>query len=371
MRERLVLEGDLQALLLPDVLTFLNMIKKTGRADFYREQTQKSIYWKAGDIVFATSTSEEDSLGKFLLRNARITRQQYEDSQRQLKPGQKHGKILVKMGLISPKDLWWGVQGQILDIIYSLFTWKTGKFLFFESPEEAFHQRIYLNTSTLNIIMEGVRRLDEWQRIKEKIPTPEMVFSPFPVEKNYLDGLSLDETERRVLEHIDGKTSVAELMRTLNLPEFDTHRALLTLIFAQVIAPAAGREAPVAEVDDQPHLLRIAQRYEGLFRRIFEDLQKAIGPLEAQHIMNRILKENPVSQELFEGATFNARGGFDANALIANISELPVDERRQVLDDTLNTLLSFFLFEVSQHMSAEAKTRLFADISTAQAEGMS
>jgi len=369
MRERLVVEGDLQALLLPDVLTFLNMIKKTGRADFYREQTQKSIYWKRGEVVFATSASEEDSLGKFLLRNARISRQQYEESQRQLRPGQKHGKILVKLGYISPKDLWWGVQGQILDIIYSLFTWKTGKFLFFEAPEEAFHQRIYTTTSTLNIIMEGVRRLDEWQRIKEKIPTPDMIFAIFPVEKNYLDGLSLDPNERRVLDHIDGKTSVAELMRTLNLPEFDTHRALLTLIFAQIIAPASGREAPAAEVDDQPHLLRIAQRYDALFRRIFEDLQQAVGSLEAQQIMNRILRENPVSQELFEGASFNVQGGFDANALIANISELPVDERRQVLDDTLNTLLSFFLFEVSQHMSAEAKTRLFADISSAQSEG--
>ncbi len=371
MRERLILEGDLQALLLPDVLTFLNMIKKTGRADLYREETQKSIYWKRGEVVFATSTSEEDSLGKFLLRNARITRQQYDESQRQLKPGQKHGKILVKLGFISPKDLWWGVQGQILDIIYSLFTWKTGKFLFFEAPEEAFHQRIYLATSTLNIIMEGVRRLDEWQRIKEKIPTSDMIFTPFPVEKGYLEGLNLDATERRVLDHIDGKTSVAELMRTLNLPEFDSHRALLTLIFAQVIAPAAGREAPVAEVDDQPHLLRIAQKYEALFRRIFEDLQAAFGPMEAQHTMNKILKENPVSQELFEGATFNSRGGFDPNALIANISELPVEERRQVLDDALNTLLSFFLFEASPHMSAEAKSRLFADISSAQSEGAS
>jgi hypothetical protein len=342
------------------------MIKKTGRADLYLENVEKNIFFKHGEVIFATSNREEDTLGKFLVRCGKITRTQYEESQLHLKPGQKHGKTLVKLGLISPKDLWWGVKHQILEIIYDLFTWKSGKFLFFETPVEAFQQRIFINTSTLNIILEGVRRLDEWQRIQEKIPSRTMVFKKMPIGEAHVQSLDLSDSEQRLLGLVDGVRTVERLMEELGLPEFETQRALLTLIVAQLVVPSSPQEKTGTELDDRPHLKRIAERYNVLFERIFQDLKASMGALEAQHSMNNILKENPVSMELFEEISFNPKGTFDENTLIANVSELPVEERRQVLDDTLNTLLSFFLFEVAQHLVTDAKNRLYADISRAQ-----
>lgn len=363
MKQTLVLEGNLANLFVPDILSFLNLINKTGRSDFFHDRLEVNLYWKNGEIVFATSNSEEDTLGKFLLRNGKITKEQYEESQKHMSPGQKHGKVLVKLGFITPKDLWWGVKEQILEIIYKLFSWKSGKFLFFETNEEDFHQRIFLDLNTTNIIMEGVRRLDEWKVIREKIPSSEVIFQRIAQEEDFINKLNLNKIEKETLNLIDGKKSVSELVHLLGLSEFETHKILYSLNVAQLITPIIKQVEIKIDEEDKPYLLKVAERYNNLFQRIFFDLSESIGDAEAQITMNRILKQNPLSVELFQDTIFNNNGKFDENSLIANVSELPYGERLQVLDDTLNTILSYLLFEVSRHLDNEAKSKLYSYIS--------
>src|SRR3954469_23509075 len=156
-----ILEGDLSRIQLPDVLSFLSMIRGTGKLQLVHDRMERSIYWKDGEIVFASSNSPEHSLGMFLLRNGKITQQQYDESKRRVTATTRHGKLLVQMGAISPKDLWWGVKNQALDIIYSLFYWEGGTFAFSETMEEISSEKIVLSLNTSSVIMEGIRRLDE------------------------------------------------------------------------------------------------------------------------------------------------------------------------------------------------------------------
>ncbi len=73
------------------------------------------------------------------------------------------------------------------------------------------------------------------------------------------------------------------------------------------------------------------------------------------------------TDDLWTGVFFDQDGRFDENMLIANISELPLDERKSVLDEGLNTLLSVELFEVSQHLDAAGKVDIFRFISDQKA----
>jgi len=52
---------------------------------------------------------------------------------------------------------------------------------------------------------------------------------------------------------------------------------------------------------------------------------------------------------------------------VANISELPFERRKAVLDEGLNTLLSVQLFEVSQHLDQAGKVEVFRFISDQKA----
>jgi hypothetical protein len=369
MSEPTVLQGDLSRIQLPDVLSFLAMIRGGGKLVVRRAQLERSIHWKEGEIVFASSNSPEHSLGQFLLRNGKINQQQYDESKRRVTPQLRHGKLLVQMGAISPKDLWWGVKNQVLEIIYSLFTWKDGSFALYDSAEDLAQERIMIQINTSSVIMEGIRRLDESARIKEKIPSLEVVFVKVPGVVPDFGALDMTDVEVAVYGNIDGTLNVRELTGRSDLTEFEVTRILFQLLSARLIevAPAEKSFRPVfLDVEDSPELLKVISTYNDMFGRLFESLEKKVGEDHAREIFMTIL-QNAETDELWAGVFFDQYGRFDENMLIANISELPFERRKTVLDEGLNTLLSVQLFEVSQHLDQAGKVDVFRFISDQKA----
>jgi hypothetical protein len=368
-RDAAILQGDLSRIQLPDVLSFIAMIRATGKLAVRQGQFDRTIIWKDGEIVFANSNSPEHSLGQFLLRNGKINQAQYDESKRRVTPTMRHGKVLVQMGAISPKDLWWGVKNQVLEIIYSLFTWKDGTFGFYESVEEIAMERIVLSINTSSVIMEGIRRLDESARIREKITSLEMVFMKVPGEQPDPEALDMSDHEIEVYNRIDGRLTIRELIGLSEMTEFEVTRILFQLVSARLIevAPEEKSFRPVfLDVEDSPELLKVISTYNDMFGRLYEALQNAVGEDSARDIFMTALQQSE-SDDLWAGVFFDQYGRFDENMLIANISELPFERRKAVLDDGLNTLLSVQLFEVSQHLDSAGKVEVFRFISDQKA----
>jgi len=368
-RDAAILQGDLSRIQLPDVLSFVAMIRATGKLALRNATLDRTIIWKDGEIVFANSNSPEHSLGQFLLRNGKINQAQYDESKRRVTPTMRHGKVLVQMGAISPKDLWWGVKNQVLEIIYSLFTWKEGTFGFYESVEEIAMERIVLSINTSSVIMEGIRRLDETARIKEKITGLDMVFMKVPGEQPDMNALDMSDHEIEVYNRIDGRLTIRELIGLSEMTEFEVTRILFQLLSARLIevAPEEKSFRPVfLDVEDSPELLKVISTYNDMFGRLYEALQNAVGEDSAREIFMTALQQSE-SDDLWAGVFFDQYGRFDENMLIANISELPFERRKAVLDDGLNTLLSVQLFEVSQHLDAAGKVDVFRFISDQKA----
>ena len=369
MAEKPILQGDLSKIQLPDVLSFVAMIRESGRLVIRRGEFERTIHWSSGEIVFASSSSPEHSLGQFLLRNGRITQQQYEESKRRVTPQLRHGKILVQMGALSPKDLWWGVKNQVLEIIYSLFGWKDGEFAFYNADEELAHERIVLQINTPGVIMEGIRRIDEAARIREKIPSLDVIFKKVPGAAPDFRALDMNDIEIGIYNDIDGIRDVRDLTGRSSLTQFEVSRILFQLISARLIEalPEEKTFRPVfLDVEDSPELLKIISTYNDMFGRLFETLEKSVGEEQARDVFMSILQNNE-TDELWAGVFFDQYGRFDENMLIANISELPFERRKAVLDDGLNTLLSVQLFEVSQHLDQAGKVDVFRFISDQKA----
>src|SRR5205085_3662501 len=198
--------------------------------------------------------------GQFVLRNGKITQEQYEESKRRVTPQLRHGKVLVQMGALSPKDLWWGVKNQVLEIIYSLFSWKDGAFSFYDTAEDLTHERIVLHINTSSVIMEGIRRLDESARIREKIPSLEVVFEQVPGGVPDFEALDMSEGEIAIYNSIDGMLTIRELTGRSELTEFEVTRILFQLLSARLIEEVQEEKSfrPVfLDVEDSPELLKI------------------------------------------------------------------------------------------------------------------
>ena len=369
MPKNRILEGDLSRIQLPDVLSFVSMIRGTGKLLLQQDRMERSIYWKDGEIVFASSNSPEHSLGMFLLRNGKITKEQYEDSKRRVTATTRHGKLLVQMGAISPKDLWWGVKNQALEIIYSLFSWKDGSFVFGDTADELVNERIVLSINTPTVIMEGIRRLDETAMIREKITSLDMVFMKVPGTIPDFESLEMSEHEMSLYQTLDGKRSIRALVGGSEMTEFEVTRILFQLLSARLIEVVADTRSfrPVfLDVEDSPELLKVISTYNDMFGRLYDALLNAVGEDSARDIVTTAM-QNAESDELWSGVFFDQFGRFDENMLIANISELPFERRKAVLDEGLNTLLSVQLFEVSQHLDSAGKVDVFRFISDQKA----
>ena len=119
-------------------------------------------------------------------------------------------------------------------------------------------------------------------------------------------------------------------------------------------------------MEDSPELLKIISTYNDMFGHIYESLATAVGEEPARDLFQSAL-DSAASDDLWSNVFFDQYGRFDENMLIANISELPFERRKAVLDEGLNTLLSVQLFEVSQHLDAAGKVDVFRFISDQKA----
>lgn len=360
MPDRPIFEGDLRRVQVADVLSFVAMIRGSGKLQLKNGRLERTLHWISGEIVFATSNSPEQSLGQFLLRNGKITQEQYEESAQRVGPHMRHGKALVQMGAISPNDLWWGVKNQALEIIYSLFTWTEGSFSFIEMGEETLNERIVLSINTSTAIMEGIRRLDETARIQEKITSLDMVFAKTAEVPDFKE-LDMNEDEIAVYNNIDGRLTVRGLIAKSDLTDFEVTRILFQLLMARLIevAPEEEKTRPVfLDVEDSPELLKLISTYNDMFGHIYESLATAVGAEPARDLFQSAL-DSAASDDLWSGVFFDQYGRFDENMLMANISELPFDRRQSALEEGLNSLLSVQLFEVSQHLDPDGKVDVF------------
>src|SRR6266550_143785 len=369
MLEHAIFEGDLRRVQIADVLSFISMIRGSGKLVLRQARLERTLHWMEGEIVFASSNSPEQSLGQFLLRNGKITQQQYDDSKERIGPNQRHGKVLVQIGAISPNDLWWGLKNQALEIIYALFTWNEGSFAFVDAAEEVLSERIALSINTPTAIMEGIRRIDESVRIREKITSLDMVFAKVSGEVPDFQALDMSENEIAVYNNIDGKLTVRGLIGKSELTDFEVTRILFQLLMARIVdvAPEERESRPVfLDVEDSPELLKIISSYNDMFGRVHESLSAAVGEDEARELFMNALG-NAASDDLWTGVFFDQYGRFDENMLLGNISELPFEQRKPALEEGLNALLSVQLFEVSQHLDAAGKVDVFNFISDQKA----
>ncbi len=242
-----ILSGDLGAFSLADIFTLLGMAKKTGALRLTRGAESRTLHWEAGEIVFARSNSVRDSLGNFLVRKGIITPEQNAVSASKIDETTRHGKVLVRMGFVTADQLLWAVKQQVLEIIYSLFHWRSGFFEFVDGEADS-KEKITLSMSTTKIVMEGIHRLDEWGKIRATFPDDSAVLEPGLSAGEVATRPDLTAEEKALYPLADGRRALGEIANLARLGEFECYSALFNLVSTGALrlrgaAGATGRRA--------------------------------------------------------------------------------------------------------------------------------
>lgn len=311
-----------------DLLSFLNMFRKSGRLRFSLAEGDKDLYFRNGEIVYAASTFVGEELGEILYGLGKFDRDVLKVARQQAKSGVDLGTILVERGLISSQDLWMAIRSQVEAIVYDLFTFQEGHFLFVDEPIEE-ERVVSLSMNTQNLIMEGLRRVDERAVYMQKVKS----FEAIPVASGKTPN-DLDSTSQRILALIQaGSGPVNEVLRRAGVGEFDGLRLLSQLVDRGVVVM---EEAATVEVEGS--FSEVITIFNGVLTAMYKVVSKR-NPQFLQEV-NRFLVDLPQPfSYVFRQVSLKGDGSLDGGRILANLAGLEEGDKLRLLTDALSELV--------------------------------
>jgi len=222
-------KGNIKDVSLVRILASLNRDRKTGTLSITTPVFTKKIYIKMGDAIFASSSYEDDRLGEMLLKAEKITVEQYDKSVEILKAtGKRQGAILVELGYLTPKDLFWGVKFQVKEIIHSMFQIEDGEYEFSESALPT-DEVITLRMSMGNLIYEGVKKIENWTRVRNEMSETDSVLKLSNDPLTIFQQIELSAQDKKILSLIDGSKTIKQIIDSPWIGSFEALKILYVL----------------------------------------------------------------------------------------------------------------------------------------------
>ena len=256
----MALKGTIKDFGVADIFQLIGQQAKTGMLVFSNDVDEVRVYFIQGSVVRAQEAlrNAEMLVGTLMVRAEVLSQERLDaalkEQQRTLK---RLGDILVEQAAVTHDDLLDFAQLQLTETVYRLFGWKFGTYEFeSQDVEPAIEGLAPIRAE--NIVMNGVRMMDEWPSIRERIPSYTWRVERMrrlPAPSSSLSGgfdFSLEDElssashgavggyERRVYELIAPGQTVQGLVDTSRLGEFETLSALSTLMsegFVRVVRP--------------------------------------------------------------------------------------------------------------------------------------
>ena len=253
----MALVGNLRDFGLSDFLYLVDRGYKTGMLVLQRPGDQARLFFQNGKLVYAMHNTTDDRLGDLLVRAGKITKEQRDYAmyfQQTVATNKPVGLILVEQNFITREGIIRTVRNQIEETVYRLFSWTEGDFRF-EPDVRPPRESVTIPLSIENVIMEGVRRIDEWSRIRDRIPTLDVIvrFADQPAER--AKGVNLTPDEWRVFARINGADDIATIARLTQLSDFDVCRIIYGFIQAGLVEVARAQAMPSAEAQARARAL--------------------------------------------------------------------------------------------------------------------
>jgi len=274
------LSGNLKTVGFSDLLQLLSTGKKSGLLEVKTSSRQKEVFFKDGNIIYASSVnSSEDLLGNMLLKRGKLSKSDLERAITLHKQtGRQLGTTLVDMNIFEKAEIAECLKLQIEEVVYNLFSWPSGDFLFYEG-EKPKNVSFLIELNTMSVIMEGTRRIDEWMEIQKVLPPDDVLLSVIKSPKTNAEEIVLTLDEFKMLTLIDGEHTLPELVAMSPMGEFVSYRSLYRLILNKLIEVNGKRETDAADDENEEEVVLkiIFDLYNSCFYRIRVLVDEILG----------------------------------------------------------------------------------------------
>ena len=243
------MQGSLSEFRLAEILQLVAVQQKTGLLRLARHNTTVVFYFDNGILVSCRDRRHvsHDPLFQYLARTGCLpadtlsyVRDRLENSKEDL------ADLLLAERFLAEEELQAALEDLAQELVHLTFMWREGTYQFVggEQALEGLRHRIALKIDA--VLMEGARRADEWPRLLEKLPGPEVVIDLLQAPT------SLGPRAFGVLSQVTGVMRLGELIGRARVPEFEVYEIVAAAVDAGAVRivskpePVAAATAPVA-----------------------------------------------------------------------------------------------------------------------------
>ena len=355
-------QGNLKSVSFPDVLQLLTLSKKTGTLKLTQNQTEKKVYLKNGAIIFAESNLLEDNFDNLLLSTGLITLEELQKARKvQELTGKDLPSTLVYLNLVGKEKIAELSRRYVENIVFSLFSWEDGDFIFEEGklPDTDI---IVSSLNTMNILMEGTRRIDEWTRIRNAIPPDAAILQVASDVLAQMKEIKLSPVETLVLSLVDGERCIAEMRDKSSLDQLTFAKSLYNLISAGVVRQIGIKKyTQKPEIEQKTALELSTAIYNLAFDLVLDTIKKKMGKTGQKVIMNTYKKFKP-KYKVLEFLTVRDDASYDFSNFVEMCSQIPIETRIHEVSTGLSNFLRELLNSITGTIGIKQKEFLSKQI---------
>jgi hypothetical protein len=241
----MALKGNLRDFTITQLLNLINLARKTGTLFVEGPSEQILVSFRDGKLAYAQVGNEDNSLATVLYRANKISAAQHraiKDRSAQMSD-KELGLLLINANYINQQDILASLQNYFVGVVNRLFTWVEG---FFRFDNDLFppDDKITVRVSLENIIIEGSRRLREWEQLQDEIPNLDMALKFADRPGANIRNFNLSVEEWRVVSYINPKNTIKQIARAAKMNELEIRRIVYGLLQAGMVELIRPEGAP-------------------------------------------------------------------------------------------------------------------------------
>ncbi|MGD8397844.1 MAG: DUF4388 domain-containing protein [Anaerolineae bacterium] len=246
----MALKGNLRDFSTTQLLNLIHLARKTGALTIQVPAGVTTLFFREGKLVHASADGRDGHLASVLARAGKLTAEQAQII-RSRSGGKSHkelGMLLISAKHVSQDDIVRSVRSDVLETAYALFTWSDGTF-HFEPNQLPADDVITVPIDLENIILEGSRRVKEWERLQDELPDLNMALKFTDRPQAQLRNINLTVEEWRVISYINPRNSIKQIGQRIGMDDFRIRKIIYGLLQAglvELLVPegVSARRAP-------------------------------------------------------------------------------------------------------------------------------
>ena len=252
-----ILSGRLGKLPLAEMMQLFQLRRQTGVMVVRHKSRLMTMWIREGmlDLAQSSGLEREFRLGRYLVRNTDITREELPSLLEQVEKEQLLGEWLIQNERITEEELFHALAHQTCELTYEVLRWPHGSFRLRDIPfsEEAERARLELGLGEL--ALEGFRRVDEWRLMADTVDFNAVLISDRTALAS-IDHSKLSHDELALLDAIDGARTARQAIEYSRLATFDAVKAIFGFLQSRLVR--AAQSAKLHPSDALPQAAGVA-----------------------------------------------------------------------------------------------------------------